>query len=70
MDRETAVQLMRVYSQLSEPFNLATEIIGKLPDEEEQKRLRRPLGQMMADVWTELMLPIVKQFPELDPDKP
>jgi len=69
MDRDTAEQLMKLYHQLGEPLNHATEIIGGLPDQEEQKLFRRPVGHIMGLIWTDLMRPIVQQFPELYPEK-
>ena len=68
MDRNTAERLLQLYSQVGELFNQATAVIGELPDKDEQKHLRRPLGTVMANLWTDLMLPIVRQFPDLDPD--
>jgi hypothetical protein len=60
---------MTIYHRLNAPLNEATVLIGMLPDQEEQKRLRRPLGQVMQSVWIELMQPIVREYPHLDPDK-
>jgi len=69
MDYSTAKELMLSYHQLTDALNVATEIIGRLPNNEEQKELRRPIGKILAVVWPELMLAIIKQFPDLDPDK-
>jgi len=69
MDRSTAERLMQLYAQAGELFNRATAVISELPDQQEQKGLRRPLGMLMAHLWTELQHPIVKDFPDLDPDK-
>jgi hypothetical protein len=69
LDRATAEKLMAIYSKLNAPLNEAAEVIGAIHDQEEQKRLRRPLGEVMQSVWLELMQPIVRQHPDLDPDK-
>jgi hypothetical protein len=50
-------------------LNEADAVIACEPDLDEQKRLRRNLGTVMADVWVELQLPIVHAYPHLDPDK-
>jgi hypothetical protein len=60
---------MAIYHRLNAPLNEAAALIATLPDQEEQKRLRRPLGQVMQSVWIELMQPIVREYPHLDPDK-
>jgi hypothetical protein len=60
---------MTVYRKLNGSLNEAAEIIAAIPDRELQKRLRRPLGEVMQSVWLELMQPIVREHPDLDPDK-
>ena len=69
MTRDDAEQLMRIYSRIGELLNSADPIIRNISDENERKRLLRSLGEMMADLWLKLESPLVKQFPELDPDK-
>ena len=69
LDRATAEKLMALYQLLNASLNEAAEVIGAIRDQEEQKRLRRPLGEVMQSVWLELMQPIVRQHPDLDPDK-
>jgi hypothetical protein len=49
----TAQKLMAVYQKLNASLN----------------ELRRRLGEVMQSVWLELMPPIVRQHPDLDPDK-
>jgi len=69
LDRATAEKLMAIYHKLNGPLNEAAAVIGTIQDQEEQRRLRRPLGEVMQAVWLELMQPIVRQHPDLDPDK-
>jgi hypothetical protein len=69
MDRAAAEKLMTLYQKLNGSLNEAAEIIAAIPDAEEQKRLRRSLGEVMQSIWLELMRPIVRQHPDLDPDK-
>jgi hypothetical protein len=49
----TAQKLMAVYQKLNASLN----------------ELRRRLGEVMQSVWLELMQPIVREHPDLDPDK-
>jgi hypothetical protein len=69
MDRATAERLMVIYHRVNEALNQAEPALRAIPDEQERKRHLRALGDMMMDVWTELMAPIVREHPELDPDK-
>ncbi len=68
MDRLTAEKLMAIYRRLGDVLNEAEPLLRTLPDESERIAHQRALGSMMADVWIELMLPIVREHKELDPD--
>lgn len=59
---------MRDLLALSGPLNSATLLTNQIPDEVERKRFRRAIGTIMNEVYTNLMMPIVRQYPELDPD--
>ena len=69
MDRVTAAKLMAICQELAEQLNRATEAIGTIADESEQRRLRRPIGEMMQTVAVELMAPIIREHPNFDPDQ-
>ena len=69
MERVVAERLMRIYAGIGNLLNEATEVVGTLPDHDEQKRCRRAIGTVMGNVWFDLQLPIVREHPELDPDK-
>lgn len=60
---------MNIYVRLGALLNEATTAIAADPDEAEQRRLRHPSDVAMAQLWTELQLPIVSAFPDLHPDK-
>jgi len=60
---------MAIYSKLNASLNEATEVIASIHEQEEKKRLWRPVGEVMQSVWLDLMLPIVREHPDLDPDK-
>ena len=68
MDRDTAEKLVATYHRLNDCLNEASVLIGAIPDAEEQRRFRRALGEMMQSAWVDLMLPIFREFPDLDPD--
>jgi hypothetical protein len=67
MDRIRAEQLMAIYGRVSAGLNEASDIVFSLPESERAPHLHG-LGNMMADLWLKLQLPIVGEFPELDPD--
>jgi hypothetical protein len=69
MNRSVAEKLLQHYLAAGAALNEATDVIGTLPDAEEQRRLRKPLGEVMQSISLELMRPIMREHPELDPDR-
>jgi hypothetical protein len=68
MDKELATSFMRELMALAEPLNRATTLARTIENEDERKALLRPIGSVMNLVNSELIRPIIKQYPELDPD--
>jgi hypothetical protein len=69
MQRDIAEKLMELLNRMWEPFNEATELIGQIPSEDEQRALRRGLGEGYARVYVDVMLRIIREHPDLDPDR-
>lgn len=69
MDRITAEQLMRTLMVMNEQLNLATSHIGKINGKDEQESLRRAIGSVIQTIYIDLMRPVIKQYPDLDPDR-
>ena len=69
MDRDTAATLLQHYLTACEALNEATALVGAVLDEEEQRQIRRPIGEVGAAIYVDLMRPIIRQYPELDPDR-
>jgi hypothetical protein len=68
MERHIAERLMQLYLKVSEPLNEATDLIDQIDSEEERKRLRQPIGRIIARTYTDLMIPIIREYPDLDPE--
>ena len=69
MERHIAEKLMQLFLQSEKQLNEATELISQLESEEEQKSFRRPIGQIIGKTYTDIMIPIFKEYPDLDPNK-
>lgn len=69
MDRPVAKQLIDLLLSLDRPLNDATELSAKIADAEERKAVRRAIGEITARAYTDLIRPIVRQYPDLDPEK-
>lgn len=67
MDKKTVEKLIKHLMDLDGPINSAIDIANKIPDEEERKQLRRSLARLAGRIYTDLMIPVCKDFPELLP---
>jgi hypothetical protein len=69
MKPEVAEVLMKSLIDLGPPINAIALQLEEIEDENERRFFRRGLGAIMGSVWTEMQLPIVREYPDLDPDK-
>jgi hypothetical protein len=69
MDRATAIALIQHLRALDGPLNSATELTRDIADPDERRRIRRELGQLILQIHANLTLPIVRQYPDLDPER-
>ena len=69
MDKKVAKSLMASFFAMSEPLNAASDLIDEIDDMAEQKTFREGVGRIMGSLYTDLMVPIIRQYPDLDPDR-
>lgn len=69
MDRAVAERLMKALLALDAPLNEAARLTETIADEGEQRAVRRAIGTVVAGIYAELMRPIIRQYPDLDPEK-
>lgn len=69
IDKEFAAELMRACLSISEPFNNLTLITDEL-DEGQRRRFRHELGEIYGTIYGRIMIPIIREYPDLDPDGP
>jgi hypothetical protein len=69
MDRSIAEQLMQCYLALDGPLNSATILSDSIENQEEKSLVRRGVASVTAKIFIDLMRPIIRQYPDLDPDK-
>jgi len=62
-------QLIKLFLEIDKPLNAATELTWGISDQKEQKTIRRGIAEITSRIYTDLMLPIIRQYPELDPEK-
>jgi hypothetical protein len=68
MNRAAAESMIGKLLEVSHKLNELAESVEQIPDLEERKTIRRPVGQLMGLIYTDLMVPIIKEYPDLDPD--
>jgi hypothetical protein len=69
MERQIAEELMVALNDLSFELAKISEITQKIKDNEDRVRFRLGLANIIGDLYTELMIPVLRQYPDLDPDK-
>ena len=68
MDRATAEKITSLAKQADALFGEVELAIQTISDPKEQRELRRALGNLILDVHEGLVLPTVRQYPDLHPD--
>jgi len=68
LDKTAAANLMNKLLELSTSMNTVAALIEKIDDEKQKLILRRGIADLMGAVYTDLMRPIIREHPELNPD--
>ena len=68
MKKETAVRLMEEINGLNASVNRVAVAIEGIDDETERKAFRRLLAEVIGSGF-DLIMPVIRQYPELDSDK-
>jgi len=69
VEKEIAKKLMELFLSLEKPLNKATDLTSKINDVIEKKAVRKVIGEITGRIYTDFMMPVIKQYPDLDPDK-
>lgn len=69
MERVIAERFMKSLLAMCEQFNIATELTMQMSDRSEQVAFRKGLGNIFKHIHGDLMLPIIRQYRDLDPDR-
>jgi len=69
MERDTATVLMDALLRLGPSFGELTNITYQIEDEAERKFIRRQIASAIHSLGYEIVMHIVRQYPDLDPDK-
>jgi hypothetical protein len=68
MDRDLAQRIVTAVNDLGLPFNALDALSMQISDPDEKRAFRLALGQMMG-MTLDLLRPVIRRFPDLDPDR-
>lgn len=68
MEKALAEVILKSVLSLCEEFNRLDPIVREIKDPDERRRLLMSLGIVMSELNAGIVLRIVTQYPELDPD--
>jgi hypothetical protein len=60
--------MMRAFLAMNESLNSATSLTAQIGGKDERESFRRAIGNVMQTIYIDLMMPVIKQYPDLDPD--
>jgi len=67
MKKETAENIIDLLGECDKKLNETIDLISSLESKEQQKKFRKPIGEFFAKSYTEILMPIYKEHPELKP---
>jgi hypothetical protein len=68
MDHATGVRFLAAVESLEPGLNELDAIVSQIADEAERKAFRSKLGEALQVVSYDLVMMVVRQHPDLDPD--
>ena len=70
MDRELAVEIFGVAMAVNRELGNMDAVISKIPDAEIKQQYVKALGNLIGGVYADVMVPIIREYPDLDPLRP
>lgn len=70
MEKGVAKIILRSVLALGERLNDLDRFVRDVKDLDERKRLLNCLGIVMSELNAGIVIPIISQYPEMDPDRP
>jgi hypothetical protein len=69
MEKKQAEDILNAALALSKPIDTLIDNMQTLSEGDERKQMLKAAGDIMGILAIHIVFPIVKQYPELDPDK-
>lgn len=68
MDRATGIRILAALETLAPGFGELDSILSEMADSAERKEFKLKLGEALSVVSYDLVMMVVRQHPDLDPD--
>jgi hypothetical protein len=69
MEKTVAIAIVKSLEAVGRHLNSLRSLLDRLPTESDRKEFRQHLGAVMAILNADIMLPVIRDHPDLDPDK-
>jgi hypothetical protein len=69
MNKDRAKKILNEIKDMDSSFGKLSELVHGISDESERKLYAKRLGDILGRIYTDLMVPIIREYPDLDPDK-
>jgi hypothetical protein len=69
LEKDVAKDLVVKFAELGAAMNVVATAIEAVDVDDKKRELRRGIADLMGLLYTELLRPIILEFPDLDPDK-
>jgi hypothetical protein len=70
MEKALAEVILKSVLSLGKGLNDLDPIVRAVKDPDERMRLLKCLGVVMSELNADIVIPIINQYPEMDPDAP
>lgn len=69
MEKSLAASIIEGSLVVGQSLNELLRLVEKVTEGRVQKDLRRQIGDVMGRLYTDVMMPVIQQYPDLDPDR-
>jgi Protein of unknown function len=69
MEKALAIKMIQAALSMGEHLNRLGDLSFCISNEVEQREFRKSLGEVMGILYGDIMMPIIREYPDLNPDK-
>ena len=69
MKKELAARIIKEILETDKNFIEVSRQLNLIENQDEYEKLARSVGNIIGLIYTDVVIPIIKEYPDLDPDK-